>query len=128
MEFGFIARQAALTAEERERAGHIRYGVTGVTAAFASTGSMMMAAGPGANRSASLLPIRHIALHPHQPYFYPTMEVRLAESRDGRLVDTLRQSANWSMITGPSKSADIGGELTLGRPRAEVRPRDSLRR
>ncbi|MCB0161848.1 MAG: LUD domain-containing protein, partial [Caldilineaceae bacterium] len=73
-----------------------------------------MVAGPGRNRAASLLPIRHIALIPTSR-LYPTMEAWLAELRaDGRLVDTLRQSANWSMITGPSKSADIGGELTLG--------------
>ena len=114
MEFGFVAPDSVLTADERERVRHIRYGVTGVTAAFASTGSMMMVAGPGTNRSASLLPIRHIALIPTSR-LYPTMEAWLAELRDdGRLVDTLRQSANWSMITGPSKSADIGGELTLG--------------
>ena len=114
MEFGFVAPDSVLTADERERVRHIRYGVTGVTAAFASTGSMMMVAGPGRNRTASLLPIRHIALIPTSR-LYPTMEAWLAELRaDGRLVDALRQSANWSMITGPSKSADIGGELTLG--------------
>jgi L-lactate utilization protein LutC len=114
MEFGFIAPDSVLTAEARERIRHIRYGVTGVEAAFASTGSMMMVAGPGTNRSASLLPLRHIALIPTSR-LYPTMESWLAELREvDRLTETLRQAANWSMITGPSKSADIGGELTLG--------------
>lgn len=114
MEFRFVAPDSLLTPEERARVRHIPYGVTGVEAAFASTGSMMMVAGPGVNRAASLLPFRHIALIPTSR-LYPTIEAWLAELRDdGRLTETLRQAANWSMITGPSKSADIGGELTLG--------------
>ena len=45
----------------------IRYGVTGVDAAFASTGSMLMISGPGKSRVASLLPYYHIGLDPVQP-------------------------------------------------------------
>jgi L-lactate utilization protein LutC len=75
---------------------------------------MLMLTGPGVNRAASLLPFRHIALIPFSK-IYPTMEHWLAEQReDGRLVDTYRSRANVSLITGPSKSADIEMALTLG--------------
>jgi L-lactate dehydrogenase complex protein LldG len=98
----------------RDQVRHIRYGVTGVTAAFAATGSMLMVAGPGTNRVASLLPYRHLALIPFSR-LYPTLEDWLAEQREaGKLEQMLRSRANLTMITGPSKSADIEMALTLG--------------
>lgn len=100
--------------ESREQVRHIRFGVTGVAAAFAATGSMLMIAGPGTNRSASLLPFRHIALIPFSR-IYRSLEEWLAEQRENNtLVDTFRQRANLTLITGPSKSADIEMALTLG--------------
>lgn len=100
--------------ESREAVRFIRYGVTGVEAAFAATGSMLVLAGGGANRAASLLPFRHVALIPFSR-LYPTVEAWLAARRnDGTLVDLMRNRAAWSMITGPSKSADIEMNLTLG--------------
>lgn len=101
-------------AAARDAVRHIRFGLTGVSAAFAATGSMLMLTGPGASRAASLLPFRHIALIPFSK-LYPTMEHWLAEQREnGRLVDTVRGRANLTLITGPSKSADIEMALTLG--------------
>ena len=109
-----VAPSALHTADERNAVRFIRYGLTGVTAAFAATGSMMMAAGSETNRAASLLPLRHIALIPFSR-LYPTIEAWLAEVRQaGTLTDLLRDNANLSMITGPSKSADIEMNLTLG--------------
>ncbi len=109
-----VAPESLHTAEERNSVRFIRTGLTGVTAAFAATGSMMMAAGPETNRAASLLPFRHVALIPFSR-LYPTIESWLAEQRQtGALDDLLRDSANLSMITGPSKSADIEMNLTLG--------------
>jgi L-lactate utilization protein LutC len=85
-----------------------------VEAAFASTGSMLMIADEGASRAASLLPFRHIALIPFSR-LYPTLEAWLAAQRAaGDLADRLRSRANWTLITGPSKSADIESNLTLG--------------
>lgn len=102
------------SAAAREQIRHIRYGVTGVAAAFAATGSMLMIAGPGTNRVASLLPFRHIALIPFSR-LYRSLEEWLAEQRENNtLVDTFRQRANLTLITGPSKSADIEMNLTLG--------------
>ncbi|MEZ4870070.1 MAG: LUD domain-containing protein [Caldilineaceae bacterium] len=102
------------SAESREAIRYIRYGVTGVEAAFASTGSILVASGPATNRVASLLPFRHIALIPLDR-LYPTLEDWLHEQREtGTLVDFLRGQANVAMISGPSKSADIEMNLTLG--------------
>jgi L-lactate dehydrogenase complex protein LldG len=100
--------------EPREQVRHIRYGITGVEVAFASTGSMLVLSGQGTNRAASLLPFRHMALIPFSR-LYRTMEEWLAEQREaGKLVDLYRNRANVTMITGPSKSADIEMNLTLG--------------
>jgi L-lactate dehydrogenase complex protein LldG len=100
--------------ERLEAVRFIRYGVTGVEAAFAATGSMLMVAGPQTNRSASLLPLRHLALIPFSR-LYPTLEAWLKIRREaGTLVELMRSRANWSLITGPSKSADIEMNLTLG--------------
>jgi len=102
------------TPEERDAIRFIRYGLTGVEAAAAATGSMIMLAGPQTNRVASLLPLRHIALIPFSRV-YPTIEDWLAERRAaGQLDRLLRERANLTLITGPSKSADIEFHLTLG--------------
>jgi L-lactate dehydrogenase complex protein LldG len=110
-----LVTPAALdTPEERDEVRFIRYGLTGVEAAAAATGSMIMLAGPRTSRAASLLPLRHIALIPFSR-LYPTMEDWLAERRAaGQLDRLLRESANLTLITGPSKSADIEFHLTLG--------------
>jgi L-lactate dehydrogenase complex protein LldG len=109
-----VAPAQLTTVAEREAVRHIRYGITGVEAVFASTGSMLVLADEGASRAASLLPFRHIALIPFSR-LYPTMEAWLAAQRAaGALPDLLRGRANWTLITGPSKSADIESNLTLG--------------
>jgi len=100
--------------QAREDIRFIRYGVTGIDAAFASTGSMLMISGPGKSRVASLLPFYHVALIPFSR-LYPTVESWLAKQRDeGTLIEAMSEQANISMITGPSKSADIEMNLTLG--------------
>ena len=100
--------------QARDQVRLIRYGLTGVEAAFASTGSMMMVTRPHTGRSASLLPIRHIALIPLNK-LYPTMEDWVRTQRgNNEMVSLMRNHANLSMISGPSKSADIEGTLTLG--------------
>jgi L-lactate dehydrogenase complex protein LldG len=109
-----VAPSDLRTPESRERVRHIRCGITGVEAAFAATGSLLMMAGPGTNRSASLLPFRHIALVPFSR-LYRNFEEWLAERREaGTLIDTVRSRANLTLISGPSKSADIEMNLTLG--------------
>lgn len=101
------------SSEVRDAIRHIRFGITGVEAAFASTGSMMMASGPKTHRAASLLPFRHLALVPFSQ-IHPTMEAWLDVQRKGDFVQYMKDHANLSMISGASKSADIEGQLTVG--------------
>jgi L-lactate dehydrogenase complex protein LldG len=98
----------------RERAASSAVGLTGVDAAFAGTGSVVLGAAPGKSRAASLLPLYHLMLVPMRT-IYPTLEAWLQVlRRDGRLEEYLRQSAQIVFVTGPSKSADIELNLTLG--------------
>lgn len=114
MQWKLVAPRSLTSPESRDAVRFIRFGVTGVDAAFASTASMLVASGAGKSRAASLLPLRHIALIPFSR-LYPTIEAWLTERRAaGELVDLVRGSASWNMITGPSKSADIEMNLTLG--------------
>ncbi len=109
-----VAPERLDTEEQRDAIRFIRYGITGVDAAFASTGSMLMVSEPGKSRTASLLPYYHIGLIPFSR-LYPNVEAWLAEQRDAEtLMDVLRERANVTVITGPSKSADIEMNLTLG--------------
>ena len=114
LDLALVTPRELRSPESREAVRYIRYGLTGVEAAFASTGSMLVASGEQTMRSASLLPIRHIALIPFAS-LYPTMEDWLRQRRaDESLADYLRNHANVVMISGPSKSADIEMNLTLG--------------
>jgi L-lactate dehydrogenase complex protein LldG len=114
LELTLVAPRDLRTAESRDQVRFIRYGITGVEAAFASTGTMLMHSSGGCNRAASLLPLRHVALIPLSR-LYPTVESWLAEKRAfDDLVGFVRSHANLTLITGPSKSADIEMNLTLG--------------
>jgi L-lactate dehydrogenase complex protein LldG len=99
---------------ERHQAAALSVGLTGVDAAFAGTGSMVLVPGPGKSQAASLLPLHHIALVPVSKIF-PTLESWLASLRsEGSLDGLFRDRSQLAFITGPSKSADIELNLTLG--------------
>lgn len=92
----------------------IRVGITGVEAAFAATGSVLLKSAPGKSRTASLLPLNHIALIPGDRLL-TNVETWLARhAEDGSLEHAIRNSANLTLVSGPSKSADIESKLTLG--------------
>lgn len=100
--------------ECREEASHIAVGITGADAAMASTGTVALGSGPGRSRSASLLPLHHIVLVAVSR-IHATIEAWMATIREeGRLDETLRTASQLSLVTGPSKSADIELTLTLG--------------
>jgi L-lactate dehydrogenase complex protein LldG len=98
----------------RARAAQIKVGLTGADAAFAGTGSIVVASTRGKSRAASLLPLRHLVLLP-MSRIHPTFEAWLGTlRRDQTLGSFLRVSGQIVFITGPSKSADIELHLTLG--------------
>ncbi|MFZ1752092.1 MAG: LUD domain-containing protein [Caldilineaceae bacterium] len=114
LEFQLIEPQNLHDNDERARVRHARAGITGVDAAFAATGTAVLATGPHKSRAASLTPFRHLLLVPISRIF-PTGEDWMAKMRqDGTLTDFLRESRNVTLISGPSKSADLEGILTMG--------------
>jgi L-lactate dehydrogenase complex protein LldG len=97
--FGHAARS------EQASAG---VGVTGCDAAIAETASLVMFSAPGRSRAVSLLPEFHVAIVERAKLHFSMAEV--FESYRERL----RRSASCTVITGPSRTADIELTLTLG--------------
>ena len=85
----------------------IRYGITGVDAALAATGSIVLASGEGKARAASLLPPIHIAVL-RSEQIIKDLESWVALQQD------FGEASNIIVISGPSKTADIAMELVLG--------------
>jgi L-lactate dehydrogenase complex protein LldG len=82
-------------------------GVTDVTYAVAETGSLVIQTGPGHGRAISLVPNVHIAI----------VEPRNCVADLLDLMEKLREGGvgnNVTIITGPSKTADIEGALVVG--------------
>ena len=103
---GAMARRAVDAAELRTFCATAVAGVSGADAALAETGSVAISCGPEASRLATLLPPVHIALVP---------ESRLTEdiftwtaARQGT------QAANVTLVSGPSKTADIEQTMAIG--------------
>jgi L-lactate dehydrogenase complex protein LldG len=90
----------------------VRVGVTGADAALASTGSLILAAGPGKPRTASLLPDVHVAVITADQ-IVPNLESWGAARRAQGLGD-FRQISNVTIVSGPSRTADIAMQLVLG--------------
>ena len=100
--------------EDRSEMAEIRIGITSAYAAFATTGSLLLRSGPEYSRVASLLPFYHLAVIPEN-VLWLNFEAWLAyEQAHGTLAQTMRGCANLSLVSGPSKSADIESRLTLG--------------
>ncbi|MBN1563983.1 MAG: lactate utilization protein [Anaerolineae bacterium] len=85
-------------------------GITGVDAALAETGSLVVTSGPGKSRMVSLLPPVHIALVPVSRLTNDIFTYMAAQGH--QTPDTM--PANRVIITGPSKSGDIEQILALG--------------
>ena len=83
-----------------------RVGLTGVLAAVAETGTLVIAGGPGRPLSASLLPDLHIVV---------LKETDIRESLEEILhLDDVKNAAAVALVSGPSRTADIEMTLTIG--------------
>jgi L-lactate dehydrogenase complex protein LldG len=90
----------------------VRVGITGATAALAATGSLLLESGNGRFRTTSLLPSIHIAVI-RQNQILPNFESWVQQQEEnGR--QAFQAASNIIIITGPSRTADIGMELILG--------------
>lgn len=90
----------------------IRCGVTGIDAGLAATGSIIVNSGEGKPRHASLLPDVHIAVM-NGEQILPDLEVYFETQKPDNFAE-YRQVSNISIISGPSRTADIGMELVMG--------------
>lgn len=84
-------------------------GVTGVFAAIAETGTLMLLSGAGTPASVSLLPETHVALL-RREQIVPTMEAAFARMR-ARHGDVPRAI---NFVSGPSRTADVEQTITVG--------------
>ena len=89
-----------------------RVGITGVSAALAATGSLVLESGAGRPRSASLLPDRHIALMTADQLLDDLESWQASQAARG--YPAFKQASNTVIVTGPSKTADIGHQLVKG--------------
>lgn len=91
--------------------GNIRVGITGIEAALAATGSIVISAKDGKPRSVSLLPYVHVAVV-KQSQIMPHLDTWLQQQHEDK--ENFRSVGNHVVITGASRTADIGMELVLG--------------
>jgi L-lactate dehydrogenase complex protein LldG len=94
-------------ASRDEQAG-LPIGVTGCDAAIAETASIVLFSGPGRSRTVSLLPPIHLAVV-ERSRLCATMADMFRRHRE-----RFRDAASCTVITGPSRTADIELTLTLG--------------
>jgi len=90
----------------------VRVGITGCEAALAATGSLVVATGNGKARSASLLPVIHIAVV-RASQLLEDFESWMAQQRRNGL-DAFRATANIVVISGASRTADIEKQIVRG--------------
>ena len=92
----------------RDEQAAAELGVTGCDAAIAETASLVLFSGQGRTRAASLLPPMHVAVVQRDRIYVSMADVFATYA------DRLRDSAACTIITGPSRTADIELTLTLG--------------
>ncbi len=83
-----------------------RVGLTAALAGIAATGSLIVPSGPGKPQTASLLPEIHLAILPADA-IVPDLATALR-------LPAVTQASMTSIITGPSRTADIEMTLTIG--------------
>ena len=84
----------------------IRVGITGAAAGIAETGTLVVTSGNGKPQSTSLLPETHIAIL-REVDLQPNLAKVLS-------LPEIRNASVVSLISGPSKTADIEMTLTVG--------------
>jgi L-lactate dehydrogenase complex protein LldG len=99
--------QASISIAEPED-DTVLVGITGVDLALAATGSLVLNSGAGKYRATSLLPDKHIAVL-KTSQLVVDMETWVAQTKND-----FNKPSNITVITGPSKTADIAQELIIG--------------
>jgi L-lactate dehydrogenase complex protein LldG len=92
--------------------GQATIGISGVDAAIALTGTLILSSGEGKGRIPTVLPPIWIAVVSAEQ-IVPRLEDWLASER-ARGMQTVYERANLAFVTGPSRTGDIEMELILG--------------
>lgn len=92
--------------------GKTLIGITGVDLALAATGSLILRSGKGKYRTTSLLPDKHIIVLRSQQII-PDFETWVQQEGETGYA-AFKQNSNTTIISGPSKTADIGQILVKG--------------
>jgi L-lactate dehydrogenase complex protein LldG len=103
-----LASDALAGAAERRDIAAAEFGLTCVDAAIAETGSLVLVSTADHPRSASLVPPHHVAVV-RRSEIVPTLGAAIAKLRA-----SVPAASAWNVITGPSRTADIELQLTLG--------------
>jgi len=91
---------------------HVEFGLTGVRAALASTGSIILDSGQGKYRAPSILPPTHIAVL-KETLIFATFESWIAHQRELG-IENFSGPSNIVLVSGASRTADIAMELVVG--------------
>lgn len=95
-----------------QAASQAQVGLTGVDAAAAATGTLIVSTAPGKGRMPTVLAPVHIAVMTLDQ-LVPRIESWVAQQRAQGLA-TMQSAANICFITGPSRTGDIEMEIVLG--------------
>lgn len=87
--------------------------ISGVEAGIAESGSLLLRHGPGRPRLASLLAPYHVAIL-REGQLVRGLGEALAQARARHGADLYADTSNLTLITGPSRTADIEMTLSLG--------------
>ena len=98
---GLSASGCVVVPAGRDQAASADLGVTGGLWAVASTGSVLVAADPGAPRTTGLLPQRHLIVLPEERLL-PGLEELFEQ-----LPDVVSETSAAVLVTGPSRTSDI---------------------
>lgn len=90
----------------------VRTGLTGVDAALAGTGSLVLVSGAGKPRQPSLLPPVHIAVMT-AAQIVPDLDTWMAAQRPDNF-QALRAASNIVLVSGPSRTGDIANIPVMG--------------
>lgn len=106
------ALEGAGISRSADRDAGVRCGLTGVDAALAATGSIVLSNGKGKSRRVSLLPPVHIAVV-RSEQIVPHFEAWIQKHKDAG-IKNFQATSNHVVISGASRTADIAMELVLG--------------
>lgn len=113
-EGGFLPRRNPARRMRLQQLAEVEVGITGAAAAIAQVGALVLPAGPGQGRLASLIAPLHIALITPERV-YATFEAWLAaRAAAGDLAGMFDDASSLTLVAGPSRTSDIERVLTLG--------------